>query len=360
MANVFIAGREIGPGQPPYVVAELSGNHQGSLERALALLDEAARCGADAVKLQTFTPDTITIAHDGPGFVLNGGLWAGRTLHDLYAEAHTPYAWHEALFARGRELGVTVFSSPFDETAVDLLESLGAPAYKIASFEAIDLPLIARAARTGKPLIISTGMTTPEEIEEAATVARTHRPKTAEEGGLILLHCVSSYPARYGDANLATVPDLARRFHCVAGLSDHTPGTAASVAAVALGANFIEKHFCMSRAEGGVDAAFSLEPAELRALVADCRNAFDAIGGASYTRSEAERANLQFRRSLYAVAPIKAGEMFTAENVRSIRPGFGLPPKHIDAVLGQRATRDIAYGEPMTWEMVGALAQRIA
>jgi N-acetylneuraminate synthase len=355
MTSVFIAGREIGPGQPPYVVAELSGNHQGSLDRALALLEEAARCGADAVKLQTFTPDTITIPHDGPGFVLTGGLWSGRTLHDLYAEAHTPFAWHEALFTRGRELGVTVFSSPFDESAVDLLEGLDAPAYKVASFEAIDLPLIARTARTGKPLIISTGMTTPAEIEDAANVARAHGA-----GGLILLHCVSSYPARYADANLATIPDLARRFDCVAGLSDHTPGTAAAVAAVALGASFIEKHFCLSRGEGGVDAAFSLEPAELRALIADCRSAYDAVGGASYARSEAERANLQFRRSLYAVAPIKAGEVFTPANVRSIRPGFGLAPKHIDAVLGQRATRDIAYGEPLSWEMVAGLAQSVA
>lgn len=350
MSNVFIAGREIGAGCAPYVVAELSGNHQGSLDRALALLAEAAACGADAVKLQTFTADTITIPHDGPGFVLTEGLWAGRTLHDLYAEAHTPYEWHAPLFARGRELGVAVFSSPFDETAVDLLESLEAPAYKIASFEAIDLPLIARAARTRKPLIISTGMASVTEIAEAAAVARAHGA-----GGLILLHCVSSYPARYEDANLAAIPHLAAAFDCVAGLSDHTPGTAASVAAVALGAGFIEKHFCMSRAEGGVDAAFSLEPAELRALVQDCRNAAAAIGRPGFVRSEAERGNAQFRRSLYAVAPIAAGELFTPANVRSIRPGFGLPPKHINAVIGQRAARDIAYGEPLAWEMVEAI-----
>lgn len=347
MANVFIAGREIGAGCPPYVVAELSGNHQGSLDRALALLEAAARCGVDAVKLQTFTADTITIPHDGPGFVLKDGLWAGRTLHDLYLEAHTPYEWHAPLFARGRELGVAVFSSPFDETAVDLLQGLEAPAYKIASFEAIDLPLIARAARTGKPLIISTGMANAAEIAEAAAVARAHG-----RGGLILLHCVSSYPARYEDANLAAIQHLASAFDCVAGLSDHTPGTAASVAATALGASFIEKHFCMSRAEGGVDSAFSLEPAELRALVHDCRNAAAAIGKPGFARSEAERGNAQFRRSLYAVAPIAAGEAFTPANVRSIRPGFGLAPKHIDAVIGARATRDIAYGEPLDWSMV--------
>lgn len=347
MSNVFIAGREIGAGCAPYIVAELSGNHQGSLDRALALLEEAAACGADAVKLQTFTADTITIPHDGPGFVVEGGLWGGRTLHDLYQEAHTPYEWHAPLFARACDLGVTIFSSPFDESAIDLLESLDAPAYKIASFEMIDLPLIARAARTRKPLIMSTGMASESEIADAVACARAHGA-----GGIILLHCVSTYPARYDAANLATIADLATRFGCVAGLSDHTPGTAASVAATALGAAFIEKHFCMSRAEGGVDSAFSLEPAELRALVSDCRNAYAAIGAVDYTRSPAERDNRQYRRSLYAVAPIAAGELFTPHNIRSIRPGYGLPPRHMDAVLGASATRAIAYGEPLAWDMV--------
>ncbi len=349
MQSVFIAGREIGAGQPPYIVAELSGNHQGSLDRALLLLEEAAACGADAVKLQTYTADTITIAHDGPGFVVQGGLWDGRTLHDLYEEAHTPYEWHGPLFARGRELGVTVFSSPFDETAIDLLEGLDTPAYKIASFEMIDLPLIARAARTGKPLIMSTGMASEAEIAEAVACARAQGA-----GGVILLHCVSTYPARYETANLATIADLAARFGCVAGLSDHTPGTAASVAATALGAAFIEKHFCMSRAQGGVDSAFSLEPAELRALVSDCRNAHAALGRVDYSRSPEELGNKQFRRSLFAVKPIAAGEMFTSENVRSIRPGFGLAPKHIDAVLGACAARAIAFGEPLAWDMIEA------
>ena len=345
MAPIYIAGRAIGPGEPPYVVAELSGNHQGQLDLAVALLEEAARRGADAVKLQTYTADTITIAHDGPGFVVEGGLWAGRTLHDLYQEAHTPYEWHEALFERGRELGVTVFSTPFDETAVDLLEQLGAPAYKIASFEAIDLPLIARAARTGKPLIISTGMANFEEIGEAVNTALVYGA-----GEVLLLHCVSSYPAKYEQANLATVPHLARAFDCPVGLSDHTPGTAASVAAVALGACFIEKHFCMSRAAGGVDSAFSLEPEELGRLVTDCRAAGLAVGVASYERSQEERASKQFRRSLYAVAAIAAGEELTSANVRSIRPGLGLAPKHISSVLGRRAKRAIAYGEPLSWD----------
>jgi len=347
MAEVSIAGRAIGPGHPPYVVAELSGNHNGRLELALELLEEAARRGADAVKLQTYTADTITIDHDGPGFVVHGGLWDGRTLHDLYREAHTPFAWHEALFARGRELGVTVFSTPFDETAVDLLESLGAPAYKIASFEAIDLPLIRRAARTGKPLIISTGMANLGEIVDAVGAARG-----AGAGGLILLHCVSTYPARFENANLATISHLSTSFGCPAGLSDHTPGTAAAVAAVALGACFIEKHVCMSRAAGGVDSAFSLEPDELQRLVEDCRNAHLATGAVNYARSEEERANKQFRRSLYAIAPIAAGEALTCANVRSIRPGFGLAPKHLPEVLGRIARRPIGYGEPLSWDAI--------
>lgn len=347
MRAVSIAGREVGVGHPPYIVAELSGNHNGSLDRALALLEEAARRGADAVKLQTYTADTITIPHDGPGFKIEGGLWGGRSLHELYHEAHTPFEWHAPLFARGREIGVTVFSSPFDETAIDLLESLDAPAYKIASFEAIDLPLIARAARTGKPLIISTGMASAEEIGEAVATAQRHG-----DGGVVLLHCTSAYPARMADANLASIPHLARVFDVPSGLSDHTMGTAAAVAGVALGACFIEKHFCMGRAEGGVDSAFSLEPEELQRLVEDCRAAYDAIGSVNYVRSEAERSNMQFRRSLYAVAPIAAGEAFTCANVRSIRPGFGLPPKHLGTVLSKRAARDIAYGEPLSWELV--------
>ena len=346
MTGFSIAGRPIGPGHPPFVIAELSGNHNGSLDRALALLDAAAATGADAVKLQTYTPDTITLDHDGPGFVIKGGLWHGRRLHELYAEAHTPWEWHEALFARARDLGVILFSSPFDATAIDLLESLGAPAYKIASFEAVDLPLIARAAATGKPLIISTGLCNLAEMADALDAAKA-------APGVALLHCVSAYPAVFSDANLATIPDMAARFGCVIGLSDHTPGSAAAAAGVALGAAIIEKHITLARADGGPDAAFSLEPDEFVRLVTDCRQAWEAVGRVSYDVEGSEAANLQFRRSLYAVADIAAGEAFTPANVRSIRPGFGLAPKRLPEVLGRRATRAIARGTPLSEDMLG-------
>ena len=348
MREVKIAGRPIGPGHPPYVICELSGNHNGSLDRALQMMEAAAATGCDAIKLQTYTPDTITIRHDGPGFRIKGGLWDGRTLHDLYREAHTPFEWHEALFTRARRLGVTLFSSPFDDTAVDLLETLGAPAYKIASFEAIDLPLIARVARCGKPMIISTGMCNLSEIQDAVTTARSHGCRE-----IILLHCVSSYPAVFEDANLATIPHLASAFDVVAGLSDHTPGSAAPAAAIALGACVIEKHFTLARADGGPDAAFSLEPHEFRTLVEDCRHAWRAVGRVSYDIEGSEKTNIVFRRSLYAVRPIARGEAFTTANVRSIRPGFGLAPKHLPRVLGRRATRDVAYGEPIAEDMLG-------
>jgi N-acetylneuraminate synthase len=348
MPSFAIAGRAVGPDQPPLVIAELSGNHNRSLERALRLIDAAADAGAEAVKLQTYTPDTITLAHDGPGFRIDGGLWAGRTLHDLYAEACTPYEWHAPLFAHARARGLICFSSPFDETAIDLLQSLDAPAYKIASFEAVDLPLIERAARTGKPLIVSTGMTSPEEIGEAVQAARA-----AGSGGVALLHCVSAYPARFEDANLRAIPRLAADYGCVVGLSDHTPGAAAAVTAVALGASIIEKHFTLDRADGGPDAAFSLEPSELKRLVEDCRNAWEALGDASLARAPAEDANKQFRRSLYVVRDVAAGAALTGEDVRSIRPGFGLPPKALPDVLGRPAARDLKRGEPLDWGMVG-------
>ena len=346
-ATFAISGRKIGPDQPPFVIAELSGNHNGSLERALALVDAAADCGADAVKLQTYTADTITLDHDGPGFRLEDGLWAGRTLHDLYREAATPWDWHEALFARARERGLIAFSSPFDESAVALLEGLDAPAFKIASFEAVDLPLISRTARSGRPLIVSTGMTSPDEIGEAVRTARDAGAQVA------LLHCVSAYPARFADANLRMIPRLAADFGCVAGLSDHTPGTAAAVAAVALGACIIEKHFTLDRADGGPDAAFSLEPAELSRLALDCRNAWEAMGEAAYRRGDEEAGNRQFRRSLYVVRNVAAGEVIGEDDVRSIRPGHGLPPKALPEVLGRRARRDLARGEPLDWDMVG-------
>jgi N-acetylneuraminate synthase len=345
MTGFSIAGRPIGPGHPPYVIAELSGNHNGSLDRALALLDAAAATGADAVKLQTYTPDTITLDHDGPGFVIEGGLWHGRRLHELYAEAHTPWDWHAALFARAAELGVTLFSSPFDDTAIDLLERLGAPAYKIASFEAVDLPLIARAAATGKPLIISTGLCSLAEMGEALEAAKA-------APGVALLHCVSAYPAVFSDANLATIPDMAARFGCVIGLSDHTPGSAAAAAGVALGASIIEKHITLARADGGPDAAFSLEPDEFARLVTDCRQAWEAVGRISYDVEGSEAGNLQFRRSLYAVADIAAGELLTSANVRSIRPGFGLTPKRLPDVLGRRAARAIARGTPLSDDLI--------
>ncbi len=346
VAPFAIAGRKIGKEHPPLVIAELSGNHNASLERALALIDAVAEAGAEAIKLQTYTPDTITIDHDGPGFRLEGGLWHGRTLHDLYAEAQTPYEWHGALFAHARAHGLIVFSSPFDDTAIGLLESLDAPAFKIASFEAIDLPLIRRAARSGKPLIVSTGMTTESEIEEALDAAGGPN-RTA------LLHCVSAYPARFADANLRAIPMLEARFGCPVGLSDHTPGTAAAVAAVALGACIIEKHFTLARADGGPDSAFSLEPAELKQLVEDCRNAWESLGEPVLHRGEVESGNRQFRRSLYVVRDVAAGAVLTSADIRSIRPGFGLEPKRLPEILGKTAARNLNRGEPVDWAMVG-------
>jgi len=337
-----IAGRSIGPGHPPYVIAEMSGNHNGDIARAYALLDAAKAAGADAVKLQTYTADTITIDHDGPGFTLQGGLWHGRTLYDLYREAHTPWAWHAPLFARARELGLHIFSSPFDATAVDLLESLDAPAYKIASFEIVDLPLIRRVAQTGKPIIISTGMASLGEMGEAVAAARE-----AGSTQIALLHCTSGYPTPPEEANLATIPHLAAAFGTVVGLSDHTPGHAVAIAAVTLGAAIIEKHFTLARADGGPDAAFSLEPDELSALVDGCGVAAAAVGSTRYDLSPSEAGNIALRRSLYVVADIAAGELLTEQNVRSIRPGHGLPPKHLPAVLGRRAATGLKRGTPL-------------
>ncbi len=345
--SITIAGREIGPDSPPYIVAELSANHNGDINRAFAIMEAARDAGAHAVKLQTYTADTITIDHDGPGFVIEGGLWDGRRLHELYQEASTPWDWHRALFDKGRELGIAVFSSPFDETAIELLESLQAPAYKIASFELVDLPLIRQAAMTGKPLVMSTGMANLAEIGDAVSAAR--------EAGcdqLILLHCVSSYPAPADQSNLRTIADLTMRFDVITGLSDHTLGTSVSIAATALGAPFIEKHFTLRRSDGGPDSAFSLEPAELEQLVEGTLTAWQALGRVNYDRTESERGNVQFRRSLYAVADIREGELLTARNTRSIRPGFGLPPKHFPEILGKRATRDIPRGTPLAFSMI--------
>lgn len=342
---VTIDGRPVGVGQPPYIIAELSANHAGSIERAFTLMEVAKASGADAIKLQTYTADTMTIDHDGPDFYIRGGLWDGRCLYELYQEAHTPWEWHPALFAKGRELGITVFSTPFDETAADFLENLEAPAYKIASFEIIDLALIAHVAKKGKPMIISTGMANLSEIYEAV--------HTARENGcteIILLHCVSSYPAPIEDANVRTVPHLGQCFGCISGLSDHTPGSAAAVTSIALGGSVIEKHFTLARADGGPDAAFSMEPGEFKVLVDDCKNAWLALGNVSYDIAGSERKSLAFRRSLYVVADVPAGEVLTKSVIRSIRPGYGLAPKFLPQVLGRRATRALKRGQPLGWQ----------
>lgn len=345
--DIAIAGRTIGPDHPPYVIAELSANHNGSLDTALRLIDEAAAAGADAVKLQTYRADTITLDSDAPEFRIHGGLWDGQRLYDLYEQAHTPWDWHKPLFDRARARGITMFSSPFDPTAVDLLEDLNAPAYKIASFEAVDLPLIRYAARTGKPLIISTGMADAEEIAEAIAAAR--------DGGcrhLAILRCVSGYPAPASDYNLHTIPDMTARFGVLAGLSDHTLDNTTAIAAVALGARIIEKHFTLDRSGGGPDDSFSLEPADLRQLCDSARTAWNALGRVDYGRKSSELGNVVFRRSLYFVKDLKAGEVITPDSVRSVRPGFGLAPKHLDRILGQRVRRDVAAKTPVRAEDV--------
>jgi len=344
---ITIAGRQIGPGCEPYVIAEMSGNHNGDINRALELVELAHRSGADAVKLQTYTADTITLNCDASDFQIEGGLWDGRTLYELYDEAHTPWAWHRMLFDKAAKLGITIFSSPFDATAVDFLEDLNCPAYKVASFEAVDLPLIQRVAETKKPMIISTGMATIDEINEALDAARS--------GGadqIILLHCVSGYPTLAEEANLATIKDMALRFGVPVGLSDHTMGTSVSVAAVVLGAVVIEKHFTLARADGGPDAAFSLEADELAQLTRDCKMAWQAVGESGYDHKPSEEQNVQFRRSLYAVADIGAGQLLTPKNVRSIRPGYGLAPKHLADVINRTAKADIARGTPIHWDLL--------
>lgn len=343
-----IDGRDIGNDCPPFVIAEMSANHNGSLDQALRLIEAARTAGADAIKLQTYRPDTITLDSDLPDFRIEDGLWAGRTLYELYAWAHTPWEWHAPLFAHARRLGITIFSSPFDRSAVDLLEDLNAPAYKIASFEAIDLPLIRYVAATGKPMIISTGMADAEEIAEAIDAARA--------GGcreLAILHCVSGYPAPASDYNLRTIPDMIARFGLVTGLSDHTLDNSTAIAAVALGAAIIEKHFTLDRSAGGPDDSFSLEPDAFADLCRSTRVAWEALGRIDYTRKSSEQDNLKFRRSLYFVRDLAAGELITVDAVRSVRPGFGLPPKHLDRVVGRRARRAITRHTPVTedaWE----------
>jgi N-acetylneuraminate synthase len=346
--TITIGGRPVGPGHPPFLIAEMSGNHNGDLKRALAIMEVAKEAGADAIKLQTYTADTITIDCDKPDFVIKGGLWDGRTLYGLYQEASTPWDWHEQLFAKGRELGVPVFSTPFDATAVDFLERLGAPAHKIASFELIDTPLLRKVAATGKPVIASTGMANLGEIAEAV--------RTLQENGcedLILLHCVSGYPVPAEESNLRTIPHLAATFDLPVGLSDHTLDPVVATAAVAAGAVVVEKHFTISRADGGPDASFSLEPKEFAELARSLRTTFAALGHVNYERTASEVGNVQFRRSIYVVRDMAAGEAFSPENIRIIRPGHGLEPKHYDAIIGKSARRSIARGTPMGWGLVG-------
>ena len=346
MDRFAIAGRAIGPGHPPYLIAELSGNHNGQLDRALALVDAAADTGADAVKLQTYTADTITLNVDRPEFRIHGGPWDGRHLHDLYREASTPWEWHDALFARARARGLACFSSPFDPTAVDFLAALDAPAMKIASFEITDTPLIGRAAALGRPVIVSTGVASLAEIEAALATIRAAGAPAA------LLHCVSAYPAPAEEMQLTTIPTLAASFGCPVGLSDHSPGTAAAVAAVALGACIIEKHLTLARADGGPDAGFSLEPDEFTRLVADCRTAHAALGTPLTDRRGIGGENAQFRRSLRVTADTPAGTALTEAHIRSVRPGGGLAPRHLPAILGRRAARDLTRGEPLRWDML--------
>ncbi|MBP0640060.1 pseudaminic acid synthase [Cupriavidus sp. AcVe19-6a] len=345
--SIAIAGRKIGVEYPPYLIAELSANHNGSLETAFKIVEMAAKAGADAVKLQTYRPDTITIKSDRPEYRIERGPWAGKTLYDLYEWAHMPWEWHKPLFEKARQLEIAMFSSPFDRTAVDLLEDLNAPAYKIASFEAIDLPLIRYAASTRKPLIISTGMANADEIAEAISSAID-----AGCNQLAILHCISAYPSPAEDYNLATIRDLANRFDVVVGLSDHTIDNTTAITSIGLGAALIEKHVTLDRTGGGPDDSFSLEPKELEALVVASRTAWRAVGKVSYERATSELENVKFRRSLCAVADIKAGELFTESNVRSIRPGFGLAPKHYDNVLGHVAKCNLAKGQPITVEDV--------
>ena len=348
LPNIHIAQHSIGPGNPAYIIAELSANHNQDLQQALRLIDAAKAAGADAIKLQTYTPDTITIRSDREPFQIRGGtLWDGRTLYDLYGEAYTPWQWHAELQQKARSHGMDFFSSPFDSTAVEFLETLNVPAYKIASPELVDIPLIQKAASTGKPLIISTGMATPEEIEEALAAARQAGAKE-----IALLKCTSAYPAPPGEMNLKLIPALTEKFGVPVGLSDHSMGIAVPIAAVALGACIIEKHLTLSRSIKGPDSEFSLEPQEFQLMVEAVRTAEQALGQPEFRTGEKEKATRAFRRSLFVVEDVKAGDIFTTTNVRSIRPGNGLHTRYFTQVLGQQAACDIERGTPLSWELV--------
>jgi len=343
--SIEIAGRRIAADTPPYIIAELSANHNGKLDTALKIIGEAKKAGADAIKLQTYTADTITLNCDSEEFQIHGGLWDGKTLYQLYQEAHMPWEWHKPLFEHARKLDITIFSSPFDNTAVDLLEDLNAPAYKIASFEAVDLALIKYVASTGKPMIISTGMADAEEIAEAIEAAR--------DGGckkLAILHCVSGYPAPAEDYNLRTISDMISRHGLVTGLSDHTLDNTTAITSVALGASIIEKHFTLDRKGGGPDDSFSLEPPELAALCKDSKMAWAALGRVEYGRKSSEQANVKFRRSLYFVKDMKAGEIITQDCIRSVRPGFGVPPKDFNQIIGRHTKCDVCANTPVARE----------
>lgn len=344
---MIINERKIGCDDFPYVIAEMSANHNGDINKAYRIIEVAKQAGADAVKMQTYTPDTITLNCDSDEFVIKGGLWAGRTLYDLYQEAHTPWDWHEPLFDHARKLGITIFSSPFDNTAVDLLEDLNAPAYKIASFEAVDLPLIEYVASTGKPMIISTGMADAEEIQEAIEAARSGGCKE-----LAILHCVSGYPAPASDYNLRTLKDMAERFGVLVGLSDHTLDNTTAITSVAMGACIIEKHFTLDRAGGGPDDSFSLEPNELAQLCRDSKTAWQAMGKVDYGQKSSEQGNVQFRRSLYFVKDMKAGDVITKDCIRSVRPGYGVSPKYMEKVIGSEICFDVSLGSPVLLDLV--------
>ncbi len=344
---IQIKGRAIGADYEPYVIAEMSANHNGDMSNAFNIIKMAKASGADAVKLQTYKPDTITLDMKTPEFMIEGGLWGGQSLYELYESAYMPWDWHKPLFDYARKVGITIFSSPFDSTAVDLLEDLNAPAYKIASFEAVDLPLIRYVASTKKPMIISTGMADADEIQEAVDAARS---SGCEQ--LVLLHCVSGYPAPSDDYNLHTITDMQQRFAVPVGLSDHTLDNTTAIASVALGACVIEKHVTLDRCGGGPDDSFSLEPVELKALCDGAKTAWRALGQVNYARKSSEQANVKFRRSLYVVKPLKAGEMITPEHIKSVRPGYGLAPKYWDEVLGKKAKFDISKGTALSWEML--------
>ena len=346
-AHISIDGRKIGTDYAPYIIAEMSANHNGSIENAFKIIEQAKRCGADAVKLQTYTADTITLNSCAPEFMIRGTLWDGQSLHELYQKAHMPWDWHKPLFDFAREQGITIFSSPFDFSAVDLLESLNAPAYKIASFEMVDLPLIRYVAQTGKPMIISTGMADADEIAEAVATA-----KSAGCRELVVLHCVSGYPAPAADYNLRTLPDMAARFGTLVGLSDHTLDNTTAVASVVLGACVIEKHFTLDRNGGGADDSFSLEPDGLQALCRDSKTAWQALGRVHYGLKSSEQGNVQFRRSLYFVKDMQKGDTIDETCIRSVRPGYGLAPKHYDALIGKRLRRDVAANTATDWDCV--------